>query len=398
MGACNGTPEALLSHELFWKNFTSLDVSEELVLNKKLLKVAIVGAGSWAVANHMPLLATRDDVKIVAACTLGADKLAALQKLFDVQIVSEDYRDVLEVGPDVVVVSSPPGLHFEHASAAIASGAHVLCEKPFTVRPSDAWNLVQQVQDAGIHLLIPYGWNYSRMAEVAKNAISQVGQIEMMTVHFAAPLRALLTEGRTYSGSWLRSGERVSVHPEFQMTAASYQDALLSGGGFATANVTHALGFALWVTGLRAKSVFARMQLLDRTRADLHDSISVLFEGGSIASISGASTQEGAERHQVDVRIFGSEGQLMVDFERERVWLYRSPDDQMLLDVKPGEGAYDCGAPINVLLDLVNGEKEVNNNSPAELGARVVELLDTAYLSAETGKDEQVATALAGRK
>lgn len=359
---------------------------------KRLLKVGIVGAGSWAVANHMPLLAARDDVQIVAACTLGREKLATLQTLFDVEVVSEDYMDVLDVGPDVVVVSSPPGLHFEHASAAIAAGAHVLCEKPFTVHPSDAWNLVQQVRDAGIHLLIPYGWNYSRMAEVAKSAISQVGQIEMMTVHFAAPLRALLTEGRTYSGSWLRSGERVSVHPDFQMTAASYQDALLSGGGFATANVTHALGFALWVTGLQAKSVFARMQLLDRTRADLHDSISVLFEGGSIASISGASTQEGAERHQIDVRIFGSEGQLMVDFERERVWLYRTPEDQMLLDVTSGEGAYDCGAPINVLIDLVKGEQGANNNSPAELGARVVELLDTAYLSAETGRDELVAS------
>ncbi len=33
--------------------------------------------------------------------------------------------------PDIVDVCSPPSLHYEHATAALNAGCHVLCEKPF---------------------------------------------------------------------------------------------------------------------------------------------------------------------------------------------------------------------------------------------------------------------------
>ena len=43
--------------------------------------------------------------------------------------------DVIDAGMDICLVASPHGLHYEHAKAALDAGAHVLCEKPFTVEP-----------------------------------------------------------------------------------------------------------------------------------------------------------------------------------------------------------------------------------------------------------------------
>ena len=51
-------------------------------------------------------------------------------------VAREDYRDILDAGMDICLVASPHGRHYEHAKAALEAGAHVLCEKPFTVDPA----------------------------------------------------------------------------------------------------------------------------------------------------------------------------------------------------------------------------------------------------------------------
>jgi predicted dehydrogenase len=343
----------------------------------------------------MPVLASRDDVKIVSACTLGSSKLALLKEMFGVEVATEDYAEALAPGVDVAVVASPAGFHFEHSMAAMESGAHVMCEKPFTVTPSDAWELERTANRLDKHLLIPYGWNYSRMAAAGRRLIAGVGDIEMMVVHFAAPLRELLLDGRSYRGSWMRDGEEVRVHPAFQMEAATYQDPKLAGGGFAHVNVTHALGMALWLTSLRGRSVFARMHASTGTGADLHDAMTVELDGGVIATVSGASAPDGADRHQLDIRVYGTEGQLHLDFERDLVSLVRGPRDQITVDLEEDEGRYDCSQPANVIVDLSKGRQGIENKSPAELGARVVEVLDAAYRSARDGNVAEVDRTLA---
>ena len=72
------------------------------------------------------------------------------------------------------------------------------------------------------------------------------------------------------------------------------------------------------------ESVYALMSAPGAT-VDLYDALSVRFEGGAIGTVSGAGTVP-AGRHsqyQVDLRIFGTEGMLMLDCERARLELRR---------------------------------------------------------------------------
>ena len=52
-------------------------------------------------------------------------------------------------------------------------------------------------------------------------------------------------------------------------------------------------------------------------------------------------------------------------------------------------GVYDCVGPIDAVVDAALGRQPANN-SPAELGARTVEILDAAYRSAESGGLETI--------
>jgi hypothetical protein len=59
------------------------------------------------------------------------------------------------------------------------------------------------------------------------------------------------------------------------------------------------------------------------------------------------------------------------------------------LELDDEAGRYDCDGPPNVLVDLALG-KDVVNESPGELAARTVELLEAAYRSARSGRLERV--------
>ena len=91
----------------------------------------------------------------------------------------------------------------------------------------------------------------------------------------------------------------------------------------------------------------------------------------------------GNDKHQQEVRLIGSEGQLHLDVEREIVWRYRGPDSDIRLPVETGDGLYNCRGPIDALVDLAAG-RDVPNASPGELGARVVEIIDALYRSARS--------------
>ncbi len=159
------------------------------------------------------------------------------------------------------------------------------------------------------------------------------------------------------------------------------------GGGYGYGQTTHLLGLVLWITGLEASEVFAMMGA-SPTQVDLFHAISARLSNGATAMISGAAA---SFDYQFDVRIFGTEGMLLLDLEseRERLEIRRHEGEDFVKEMQPGEGTYSCVEPVNRFVDLILG-KEVENSSPAELGARVVQLLEAAYRSALSGKVEEV--------
>ena len=125
-----------------------------------MIKAAIIGAGWYAAENHIPTLASRPDVTLDGVCRLGAEPLERVRNHFGFAFASEDHRAVLARRPDIVVVASPHQLHYDHVRDALEAGAHVLCEKPMTVDPAHAQDLVARAGRLNRHLLIANGYQY----------------------------------------------------------------------------------------------------------------------------------------------------------------------------------------------------------------------------------------------
>jgi predicted dehydrogenase len=148
----------------------------------------------------------------------------------------------------------------------------------------------------------------------------------------------------------------------------------------------------LWLTGLRGESAFAMMTSVLGAQVEHHDAVVIRYDNGAIGTMSGGSCHLGAggNRHQLEVRAIGSDGQLMIDLERDEFWLYRTDGYEVGPDLEENALFYNCDGPPNTLVDLALG-KDVQNCSPGELGARAVEIVDAAYRSARSGKLETVA-------
>ncbi len=134
--------------------------------------------------------------------------LAKIRDDWGFEMASEDYHDVIDAGIDICLIASPTGLHHEHAKAALESGAHVLVEKPVTIDPALAWDLVETADRLGRHLLISFGWNYRPMVRKAKELMGRegVGSIEQLMLHMASTTRELLLNTGCLSAGLARHG------------------------------------------------------------------------------------------------------------------------------------------------------------------------------------------------
>jgi predicted dehydrogenase len=140
---------------------------------------------------------------------------------------------------------------------------------------------------------------------------------------------------------------------------------------------------------------------------DLYDALSVRFANDATGAISGSGTVPKSRGFQVDLRLFGSEGMLLLDLEegRERLAVYRRDGQSAppagaaavasdtvsdtVVELRAGEGAYECVEPVERFVDICLG-RPVENDAPGEVGLRTAEVLDAAYRSAASGRLEAV--------
>ncbi|CAM5248516.1 Gfo/Idh/MocA family protein [Streptomyces aurantiogriseus] len=170
-------------------------------------------------------------------------------------------------GATVVDVCTPTDTHREICLAAVAAGAHVLCEKPLALTTADAAHVAQAAAAAGVRLypghVVRFFPAYARLRDlVAGGALGRVavarftrtGCYPTWSPWFADPARSggILVDQMIHDfdiARWL-FGEvvRVHAHTAGHVTAPAPMGAVAAG----TAVLTHAGGSVTQVVGVWA--------------------------------------------------------------------------------------------------------------------------------------------------
>jgi predicted dehydrogenase len=343
-------------------------------------RIGVIGAGWWAAVNHLPLLKANPDCEVVAVNRLGRAELDALQRKFEIPHAFEDWRQMLEtVALDGVIVASPHVLHHEHAAAALEKGCHVLVEKPLATSAADARDLVARAKAANREIIVAYGWNFKSWTDTAHDLVAAgaIGQIEHVALQMASALADLF------------AGEPMveTVGHMFRPPPSTWADPARAGG-YGWGQLVHALGLLYRIADLTPQSVFALVGK-SPTGVDYYDAAVVRFANGAAATLCGSATAPKHRGFQLDLRLFGSEGMLLLDIERERLEVRRRDGADTVVPMAAGEGAYACEKPVTMLVDLCLA-RAAANPATGLIGMRAVETLDALYRSAASGALERV--------
>nr|WP_246311837.1 Gfo/Idh/MocA family oxidoreductase [Leifsonia naganoensis] len=141
-------------------------------VNAPQLRVAVIGAGRWAVRSHIPGWQRDPRVEVVAIAEIDEEALAAAAEEFGIARAVTDYRELID-DPDIDVIDVATGnaMHFEISMAAIEAGKHVLCEKPVNSDFRETRRAAALAMEKGLKTKLGFTFRFAPAIQYAKHLI-----------------------------------------------------------------------------------------------------------------------------------------------------------------------------------------------------------------------------------
>lgn len=320
----------------------------------KKVRVGFIGAGGISAGHFVRLHETRKAV--VAALNEPSQK--ALDNFYrrcpgsDALPVFNDYKAMIANVPlDAVVVQSPHTLHYEQIAFSLRMGLHVLTEKPMVCTIKHAKALIDRAQQERRVLMVSYqrhfdpNFRYMR-DQIAKGALGEVQFVQAIQ-----------------SQEWLRGTKGT-----WRQTMA------LSGGGQLNDSGSHLVDIVMWVTGMKVKTVFAKIEYFG-AEVDINSSLSMEFENGALGSMSVIGN---APSWYEDHSIVGSKGALYL---RQGIGLIHQDATGKPVAIKLPK--YTKNPDSNFVGAILGRDTP---QTPPECGLRTIEVTEAAWKSAKSGK------------
>ncbi|MCO5236834.1 MAG: Gfo/Idh/MocA family oxidoreductase [Chitinophagaceae bacterium] len=342
------------------------------------LNIAIIGAGWWASYNHIPTLKNNNSVGRIIVVDNQEERLAIVKEKLHVDATYTDMDEMLEKeNVQGAIIATPHTAHYAPAIKCIQKGINILIEKPMTTTIGDARNLADLAKSNGVEVMVACGWNYTHYMLKAHQRIKEgkIGKIRHVVAQMASPT------GDLFNGEPLKGTESAIFRPP-SSTWADPENA----GGYSWGQMSHLLAALFYLIDEDPQSVYSNFQL-SSAGVDYYDSAVLKTDKGTTVCLSGASTMPGHRGYMMDIRIFGTEGVLVFDIERERMEVMVDDGDDIENVMAPGEGQYPEQPPVERFVQLCKGEK-VHNPADATVGLRSVETLYLMHQSAKSGKVE----------
>ncbi len=295
----------------------------------------MVGGGPGAFIGAVHRMAARLDGEwLLVAGSFSSDPTRSRQTGSDLGLdpdrVYDDFDEMMRAEAsrpendrmEVVCIVTPNHLHHAVASAALAHGFHVVCDKPVTTTVEDAEDLCRRAADEGLVFCVTHNYTGYPMVKEARARVLR-GDL--------GDLRKVVVE---YSQGWLRT----LLEAEGQKQAEWRGDPARAGVSSALGDIgSHAHNLVRYVTGLEVVRLRADLGTVVPGRR-LEDDATVLLDlEGGVRAVLLVSQIATGERNHLRLRVYGSEAGLD--------WCQENPECLRLLDVDGGERTLYRGDP-----------------------------------------------------
>lgn len=276
------------------------------------IRLGMVGGGNDAFIGGVHRIAARidDHFELVAgALSSTPEKSAASAVALD---IPRSYGTFVEMaqqeaaradGIEAVSIVTPNHVHCAAATAFLAEGIHVICDKPLTSTMEDAETLAEAVNKSKALFVLTHNYTAYPMIRQARAMVEsgELGDIRVVQVE--------------YPQDWLTS----PLEHEGLKQAQWRTDPARSGAGGSVGDIgTHAHNLACFVTGLKVEKLCADLQSFGAGRT-LDDNAHVMlrFTNGARGMLWCSQVAPGNE-NALKLRVYGTKGGLE--------WLQEDPN------------------------------------------------------------------------
>ena len=150
----------------------------------KKIKVGLVGYGFSATVFHTPLLSVLDEFHISKVMSSNPEKVKS--DLEGVEVVSNLSELLEDDSIDLVIITTPSGMHYEMVKDALRAGKHVIVEKPMVVSEKEANELIQLAKEQDVQLSVYHNRRWDNDYLTVKQLIEEgkLGDVKMYEAHF----------------------------------------------------------------------------------------------------------------------------------------------------------------------------------------------------------------------
>lgn len=141
--------------------------------------IAIIGAGFWGeklIRNFSNL----ETCHIKYVCDLDERRLTQVKSDYpNVERVTSEFGEILaDREVKGVVIATPANSHFELARQSLASGKHILLEKPMAASVEDCRKLIALAQGNNLHILVDHTFLYAPAIQYLRDLVAagELGQ------------------------------------------------------------------------------------------------------------------------------------------------------------------------------------------------------------------------------
>jgi UDP-N-acetyl-2-amino-2-deoxyglucuronate dehydrogenase len=343
-------------------------ITKPFVRDRKI-RFALVGCGRIS-ANHFDALERhRDRAELVGVCDIDPEALARAET----RTGAPGFRslDALLAGTDadIVILSTPSGLHADQAIRVAAAGRHVMTEKPMATRWRDGKRMVHACDEAGVHLFVVKQNRRNATLQLVKRAVEKkrFGRIYMVNINVFWARPQSYYDSAPWRGTW-----------EFD------------GGAFMN-QASHYVDLLDWLIG-PVDSVQAYTATLARN-IQVEDTgvVSIRWRTGALGSMN-VTMLTYPRNLEGSMTIIGEKGTIRVGgvaVNKIEHWCFADadPDDAMVEQASyETTSVYGFGHPLyydNVIQSL---RGEAVPDTDGREGLQSLEVLIATYISARDGR------------
>lgn len=333
------------------------------------IRVAVVGCGRIA-ANHFSAIEKHAErLEIVDVCDVNPSALAqAVERTGASGHASLDEM-LASTQADMVILTTPSGLHPEQTILIAATGRHVMTEKPMATRWHDGLRMVKACDDANVRLFV--------VKQNRRNATLQL-------------LRRAVEKGR-FGRIFSVSVNVFWTRPQEYYDSAKWRGTWEFDGGAFMNQASHYIDLLDWLIG-PVESVMAYTATLARN-IEVEDSgvAALRWRSGAMGTLN-VTMLTYPKNMEGSITILGEKGTVRIGgvaVNEIQRWEFaeQDPDDELLKSASyETTSVYGFGHPLyyDNVIQCLRGEEEAETDGRE--GLKSLELLIAMYLSSRDGK------------